>query len=101
MFQRLDILDFKGKWLEANIVSITTDALGNQTHIKVHFRGFTAIWEETIDLKAESLTRVKEVGALSSGFGWAKTNQVYQERLMLEMERLGTIAEDMKQKLKA
>jgi hypothetical protein len=51
-FQRLDVLDVKGKWLEANIVEIESDEQGNQIRIKVHFKGFTPRWDEFIDLKA-------------------------------------------------
>jgi hypothetical protein len=53
MYQRLDILDKKGKWLEANIVDIKTDASGSQSSIKVHFKGFTPKWDEEIDLRTE------------------------------------------------
>jgi len=51
-YQRLDVLDMKGKWLEANIVEIESDEQGNQVRIKVHFKGFTPRWDEFIDLKA-------------------------------------------------
>lgn len=88
MFQRVDVLDIKGKWLEANIVGIESDSAGEQVQIKVHFKGFTARWDELIDLKTESNTRIKEVGALSGAHGWAKVNQVYQERLKIERGEL-------------
>ena len=59
--------------------------------LKVHFKGFTPKWDEVIDLKTDSVKRIKEVGALSKGHGWAKTNQPYQERLKAEFGELETI----------
>lgn len=64
---------------------MNTDAEGKQESIKVHFKGYTPRWDEVIDLATESKARIKEVGAVSGAHGWAKTNKVYQERLMIEM----------------
>jgi predicted metal-dependent hydrolase len=101
--QRLDVLDQKGKWLEANIVQIEADPQdpSQQAKIRVHFKGFTQRWDEDIDIKIEGETRIKEVGALSKGLGWAKTNQPYQDRLHKDKENIERSAQEVKEKIKA
>ena len=56
------------KWLEAHIVEVLTDD-GRQIAIKVHFKGYTAKWDETMPTNSD---RIKEVGAISKAHGWAK-----------------------------
>ena len=67
----------------------------------MHFKGFTQRWDEVIDLVAEGETRIKEVGALSKGHGWAKTNQPYQDRLHQDKENIDRNAQEVKDKAKA
>ena len=71
-----------------------------QAKILVHFKGFTAKWDEEIDIKNEGETRIKEVGALSKGHGWAKTNQPYQDRLHQDKENIDRAALEVKQQMK-
>jgi len=65
---RLDIRDIQGNWLEGHIVAFVNH---DKSQIKVHFKGFTAKWDETINLNTDGY-KIKEVGAFSKGHGWAK-----------------------------
>lgn len=73
-----------GKWLAAGIVDIQTDENLVQRAIRVHFVGYKPKWDETIQLDAKGMGRIKEIGALSGAHGWARYNQAYQERILYE-----------------
>ena len=48
--------------------------------------GYKPKWDEVISLKDDEWKkRVREIGALSSAHGWAKTNSAYQAILKYEL----------------
>ena len=51
LFNRLDVRDFKGKWLEANVIEIIEPRKeGEKLRARVHFKGWTKKWDEYIDI---------------------------------------------------
>lgn len=55
LFNRIDVRDVKGKWLEAHVVHIedmlNDDNSGNGKRISVHFKGWAKKWDETIEIR--------------------------------------------------
>ena len=66
---RLDVWDKQDKkWREALVLDI------GDKKIKINYRGFSAKYDEVIDISTEGL-RIKEVGSHSDAEGWAKYSQ--------------------------
>ena len=60
---RLDVLDTLRKWLEAIVLE------ADEKRIRVHYRGYTAKWDEWIELDSD---RIAPVGTHSDAEGAAK-----------------------------
>ena len=95
-----------GKWLEATIVEVNDSQVNSepsqtQSTIKVHFKGYTPKWDETIRIDAiEGQRRLLEVGALSNAHGWAKYDQHYQNQLNSNIDNIQNLVNDTKIKYK-
>ena len=57
---RIDVKDTYGKWLEAFIIEVKEDV------IKVHYKGFTARWEEELPKDSD---RIAQIGSRSAAYG--------------------------------
>lgn len=68
---RLDVVDQKGKWLEAQVIEISNN--NNDESMRVHFKGFASKWDELVPIGDEYIgKKYAEVGLHSNANGFAK-----------------------------
>eukprot|EP00347_Sterkiella_histriomuscorum_P002114 403369422 len=88
LFNRLDVRDVKGKWLEANIVDVEDLQSDNNLicrRIQVHFKGWSKKWDETILIDCQSIhdlldSKIAEIGMYSGAYGRAKFDKSMRQK---------------------
>ena len=69
---RIDVKDTYNKWLEATVVKVNSDKT-----IRVHYKGYTARWEEDLPFDSD---RIARIGYKSSASGSGKTQKNAEKR---------------------